>query len=59
MKWKNTYYNSNTILPVRLATDASPYGIDAEHLHVLVDRTECPIAFAYRAFTKAEKDTLK
>lgn len=47
------YYNPT--LPVRLATDASPYGVGAVLSHVLEDRTERPIAFASHSLTKAEK----
>ena len=47
------HYNTN--LPIRLATDASPYGIGAVLSHIFEDGTEHPIAFASRSLTKAEK----
>jgi hypothetical protein len=47
------HYNST--LPVRLATDASPYGIGVVLSHVFENGVERPIAFASRSLTKAEK----
>jgi hypothetical protein len=45
----------NPTLPVRLATDASPYGIGAVLSHVFENGAERPITFAYRSLTKAVK----
>ena len=49
-----THYNST--LPLRVATDASNYGIGAVVSHVWPDGTEKPIAFASRSLSKAEKN---
>ncbi|XP_065205459.1 uncharacterized protein K02A2.6-like [Planococcus citri] len=43
----------STMLPVTLATDASPYGLSGVLSHVL-NHQERPIAFASRSLTKAE-----
>jgi len=48
-----THYDPG--LPVRLACDASPYGIGAVLSHVMPDRTERPIAFASRSLSSAEQ----
>ena len=48
-----THYDPN--LPIRLASDASPYGIGAVLSHVLTTGEERPIAFASRTLTKAEQ----
>lgn len=48
-----THYNPN--LPVRLACDASQFGIGAVLSHVMPNRTERPIAFASRSLNNAEK----
>ena len=42
------------MLPVRVASDASPYGIGAVLSHVLPDGSERPVAFASRTLNKAE-----
>ena len=42
----NTHYHRS--LPLRLACDASPVGIDVVLSHVMNDETERPLAFASR-----------
>ena len=48
------HYNPD--LPLRLACDASPYGIGAVLSHQCCDGLERPVAFASRALTTAEKN---
>ena len=49
-----THYNPD--LPLRLASDASPYGIGAVLSHRMTDGSERPIAFASSSLNKAERN---
>ncbi|XP_060799470.1 uncharacterized protein K02A2.6-like [Neoarius graeffei] len=49
-----THYNPE--LPLRLACDASPYGVGAVLSHVMPDGKERPIAYASRTLSKAERN---
>ena len=48
------HYSTN--LPVRLACDASSYGLGAVISHVMPDGSERPVAFASRTMSQAEKN---
>ena len=48
-----THYDPD--LPLRLATDASPYGIGAVLSHIMPTGEERPLAFASRTLSKAEQ----
>jgi len=48
-----THYDQK--LPVRLAADASPYGISGIISHVMQDGHEKPIAYASRSLSKTEQ----
>ena len=49
-----THYDPDR--PVRLACDASQYGIGAVLSHILLDKSERPIAYASRSLSVAEKN---
>nr|XP_024658736.1 uncharacterized protein K02A2.6-like [Maylandia zebra] len=49
-----THYNPE--LPLRLACDASPYGVGAVLSHVMPDGQERPIAYASRTLSEAERN---
>ena len=46
----------NPDLPIRMAGDASAYGVGAMVAHVLADGSERPIAFASRTLTSNERN---
>ena len=48
-----THYDPD--LPIRIASDASPYGIGTVVSHVMKNGTERPIAFGSRSLTKTEQ----
>ena len=52
---ENVLCHYNPSLPIRLASDASAYGLGAVLSHVYKDGTERPIAFASRSLLKTER----
>ena len=46
----------NPTLPIRLAGDASAYGIGAVIAHVFPDGSERPVAFASRTLSQSERN---
>ena len=48
------HYNPN--LPMRLAVDASAYGVGAVLSHVIPDGIEKPVAYASRTLSQAERN---
>ena len=48
------HYDPN--IPIRLACDASPFGLGAVLSHELMDGSERPITFASRSLNKAERN---
>ena len=49
-----THFNPG--LPMTVASDASTYGLEAALSHKMLDETECPVAFASRTLSPAEKN---
>ena len=43
-------------LPIKLAADASAYGVGAVLSHVMPDKSERPIAYASHALTASERN---
>ena len=52
----NVLVHYDPTLPLKLAADASSYGLGAVISHVMADGTEKPIAFASRSLSKSEKN---
>lgn len=52
----NVLVHFNSELPIKVATDASAYGVGAVLSHVDSEGIERPIAFASRTLSKAEKN---
>ena len=46
-------------IPIRLACDASPYGVAAVMSHVFPDGSERPISFASRTLSSRERKFIK
>ena len=52
----NLLVHYDPTLPLKLAADASSYGLGAVISHVMADGTEKPIAFASRSLLKSENN---
>ena len=48
------HYNPD--LPIKLAVDASNYGLDAVISHITPEGSKCPIAYASRTLTAIESN---
>ena len=53
---KNLLVHYDPKLPVRLATDASAYGVGAVLSHIMPDGTEKPIFFASKSLSKSQEN---
>ena len=56
LKTSNLLTHYDSTLPIRLATDASQYGLGAIISHVLPNGMEKPIAFASRTLSVSERN---